>query len=179
MILSELMCMSILACNFTKLERKHLLHVKIINYTNQIYNIGIYKHVRTYTTGQLITQPPESMTAALGTNATFSCRGDGYIIWEISGTQVQTKQLVQLFALEKVYVHLHAPSVSRLIMTATEMNNFTRTIQCLVDPGIGAGPVEVSSAVHLLVYGEYKYSIARTCLGRYCSLTCHDYYRRC
>ena len=113
------------------------------------------------------------MTAALGTNATFSCRGDGDIFWEVSGTQIQTEQLVQLFALEKVYVHLPAPSVSQLIMTATEMNNFTRTIQCLVDPGVRVGPLEVSSTVHLLVYGEYTdiYSIASTCLGSYCSLT--------
>ena len=101
----------------------------------------------------MIAVPPESATAALGTNATFTCRGNGAIIWEISGTQVHTQQ-VHLFALEKVYVPLPTPSVSQLIMTATEMNNFTRTIQCLVDPGVGVGPLEESDDVHFLVYGE-------------------------
>ena len=102
----------------------------------------------------MITKPPESNTAALGTNATFTCRGNGEVFWEISGSQVQTEQQVQLFALEKVYVPLPTPSVSQLIMTATEMNNFTRTIQCVVDPGFGVGPYEESDPVHLLVYGE-------------------------
>ena len=97
----------------------------------------------------MITQPPESTTAALGTNATFSCRGNGEIIWEIDGTQVLTEQHVQLFSCEKVYVPLPTPSVSELIMTASEMNNFTRTIRCLVDPGIRVGLVEKSDPVYL------------------------------
>ena len=102
---------------------------------------------------QLITKPPDNITAALGTNATFSCRGNGDVFWEINGTQVHTEQQVQLFAQEKVYVPPPTPSVSQLIMTATEMNNFTRAIQCLVDPGVGVGPLEESDPVYLYVYG--------------------------
>ena len=103
----------------------------------------------------MITQPPESTTAALGTNATFSCRGNGEILWEIDGTQVMTEQRVQLFSREKVYVPLPTPSVSELIMTATEMNNFIRTIQCVVDEGIGVGEIEDSDPVsYLFVYGK-------------------------
>ena len=100
----------------------------------------------------MITQPPSNITAALGTNATFSCRGNGDIIWEIASTQVMTEQLVQLFAREKVYVPLPTPSVSELIMTATEMNNFTRTIRCVIDPILFF--TQESAPVRLLVYGE-------------------------
>ena len=129
----------------------HLLHT--LTHTNMYI---------TCTTAQLITQPPSDITAALGTNATFSCRGNGDIIWEIGGTQVQTELFVELFANEKVYVPLSTVSVSELIMTATEMNNFTRTIQCLVDPGIGVGEVVESDPVRLLVYGELVITVAST-----------------
>ena len=104
----------------------------------------------------MITQPPENVTAALGTNATFSCRGSEDIIWEISGTQILTEDLMQSFADVGVYVPLPTSSVSELIMTATEMNNFTRSIICQVDPGIGVGEVEESDPVHLTVFGEYR-----------------------
>ena len=106
----------------------------------------------------MITHSPKNATAALSTNATFSCRGNGEILWEIDGTQVLTEDLVQLFAELGVYVPLPTPNVSELIMTATEMNNFTRTIQCLVDPGIGVGQLEESDLVRLLVYGEKSYN---------------------
>ena len=43
------------------------------------------------TTAQLITQPPENAVAAQGTNATFTCRGNGEVFWEITGTQVLTE----------------------------------------------------------------------------------------
>ena len=117
----------------------------------------LYIHITTPTqTAQLITQPPENITAALGTNATFSCRGNGEIVWEVAGTLVSTEWFVQLFAEVGVYVPIPTPSVSELIMTATEMNNATKTIQCLVDPGIGVGEVEESDPVHLTVFGEYR-----------------------
>ena len=58
-----------------------------------------------------------------------------------------------LFALEKVYVPLPTPSVSQLIMTATEINNFTRTAQCKVD-SVNPFELEESEPVHLLVFGE-------------------------
>ena len=59
------------------------------------------------------------------------------------------------FAQEKIYVPLPTQSVSQLIVTATEMNNFTRTIQCLVDPGNVAEQLDESEIVRLLVYGEW------------------------
>ena len=40
--------------------------------------------------------------------------------------------MVELFAKEKVYVPLPTPSMSQLIITATEKNNFTRSVICLV-----------------------------------------------
>ena len=107
----------------------------------------------------MITQPPESTTAALGTNATFSCHGNGTVFWEISDTQIQIESQVQDFAEVKVYVPLPTPSVSQLIMTATVDNNFTGEIICLVDPGFGVGKIKRSIPVYLLVYGEYSMHI--------------------
>ena len=93
-----------------------------------------------YAIAQLITDSPKNVTAALGTNATFSCRGNGEIRWEIAGTHVLTEQQVQLFSQEKVYVPLPTPSFSELIMTATEMYNFTTTIIISqIDPGFRFG----------------------------------------
>ena len=110
----------------------------------------------------MITQPPENTTAALGTNATFSCHGNGNVFWEIDGTQVVTEDLVQAFAEAEVYVLLPTPSVSQLIITATEANNFTRTIQCLVDSGNVVVPPEESDPVYLLVFGEQL--LVETCI---------------
>ena len=124
----------------------------------------------------MITQPPEKVTAALGTNATFSCRGSGDIIWEIDGTQVQTQPFVQSFADVGVYVPLPTPSVSELIMTATETNNFTRSVMCLVDPGIGVGEVDESDSVHLTVFGEYKSIFTMIFIIKLTFLACY-YYR--
>ena len=106
---------------------------------------------------QLITKQPENITAALGTNATFSCSGNGEVRWEINGTQVLTEEFVQLFADIGVYVPLPTPNVSELITTATEMNNFTRKVICQVDPGFRVGKIEDSYPVYLLVYGEWCY----------------------
>ena len=70
-----------------------------------------------------------------------------------------TEQRVQLFSREKVYVPLPTPSVSELIMMGTEMNNFTRTIQCVVDQGIGVGEIEDSDPVsYLFVYGKLTFT---------------------
>ena len=92
-------------------------------------------------------------TAALGTNATFTCHGDGLVFWKISGTQAITSELVSLFAEEQVYIPLPNQSYSELIMTATNKSNFTRAIQCLVALSNIDTPDE-SDTVYLLVYGE-------------------------
>ena len=124
----------------------------------------------------MITQPPEKVTAALGTNATFSCRGNGEIRWEIDGTQVLTEWQVQLFAEEGVYVPLPTPRVSELIMTATETNNFTRSVMCQVDPGIGVGEVNESDPVHLTVFGKYRSIFTMIFIIKLIFLACY-YYR--
>ena len=117
--------------------------------------------VNTCLTAQLITQPPKNITLAFGTNATFTCRGNGDVFWEIDETQVRTEQLMQKFALEKVYVPLPTLRVSQLIVTATELNNFTRTIVCFVEPSTVVGSSEESDPVLLLVYSmiaHYQYN---------------------
>ena len=101
----------------------------------------------------MIIQPPVSTTAALGTNATFTCHGDGKVFWGISGTQVTTSERVSLFAEEQIYVPIPNESFTELIMTATVDNNFTHEIQCLVAISIVDMPV-TSEIIHLLVYGE-------------------------
>ena len=96
-----------------------------------------------------------STSAPLGTNATFSCRGVGRVLWQINGTQVQDASQVPNFESILVYVPLPRPSSSELIMTATEVTNSTLMIICMVDPGIGMGSLVRSDAVRLLVYGRY------------------------
>ena len=102
----------------------------------------------------MITQPPESTTAALDTNATFSCHGDGNVLWQINGSQVQDASQLSLLASFNVFVPLPRQSFSELIVTATRAINATRLeIICLVDPGIRVGMIVASNPVQLLVYG--------------------------
>jgi hypothetical protein len=112
---------------------------------------------QTYTcdTAQTITQPPENTTAALGTNATFSCRGTGSVLWQINGTQVRDASQPQVPAFERIQVFVPPPrdSSSELIVTATRVTNATLVIICHVDPGFEMGDPIMSAAVHLLVYG--------------------------
>ena len=101
----------------------------------------------------MITQLPKITTAALGTNATFSCRGTGSVLWQINGTQVGDASQQLVFESILVYVPLPRPSSSELIITATEVTNASLMIICAVDPGIGMGDILISDAVRLLVYG--------------------------
>ena len=101
----------------------------------------------------MITQPPVSTTSALGTNATFSCRGTGSVLWQINGTQVRDASQLPAFESILVYVPLPRPNSSELIITATEVTNVSLEIICIVDPGIGMGNLGMSDAVQLLVYG--------------------------
>ena len=94
-------------------------------------------------------------TIALGTNATFSCRGNGQVVWDISNTQVRTPDVVQSFAEVEVYVPLPTPNFSELIVKGTVDNNFTRPIRCVVEPDNVLEANEESDAVYLLVYGEF------------------------
>ena len=50
-----------------------------------------HTHTHTHLTAQTLTQPPESTTAALSTNATLSCRGTGSVLWQINGSQVHAR----------------------------------------------------------------------------------------
>ena len=101
----------------------------------------------------MITQPPVSITAALGTNATFSCRGSGKILWQINGTQIRVGYQVTNFASIQVFVPPPRDSSSELIVTATRETNVTLMIICAVDQGVGVGNLARSDPVQLLVYG--------------------------
>ena len=93
-----------------------------------------------------------STTAALGTNATFSCRGTGSVLWQINGTQVRHASQLPIFESMLVYVPLPSDGFSELIVTAT--NTSLVIYICVVDPGIGMGDVVKIDAVQLFVNGK-------------------------
>ena len=101
----------------------------------------------------MLTQPPVSTTAALGTNATFSCRGIGRVLWQINGAQVRDASQPLVFANAQVFVPLPRDSSSELIVTATRETNATLVIICVMDSVIGMGNFVRSNPVQLLVYG--------------------------
>ena len=114
--------------------------------------------VYTCITAQQIIQPPVNTTAAVGTNATFSCSGVGeQIFWEVSGTQITTPELVMNFA-SQVQVYAPLPTnqgSSELFVMATMGNNASLPIRCNVGVGnAAAGTIVESSTVFLTVYGE-------------------------
>ena len=120
-----------------------------------------HTHTHTPSTAQQITQPPVNTTAAVGTNATFSCSGVGnQIFWEVSGTQITTPELVIKFA-SQVQVYAPLPTdqgSSELFVMATIGNNASLPIRCNVGVGnIVTGTVVESSTVLLTVYGEHRY----------------------
>ena len=110
--------------------------------------------MHTHSTAQILVQPPESTTAALGANATFSCRGEGTILRQFNNTVVQDESQVPLFANIQVFVALPRDDFSELIVTATRVTNATLVIVCVVDPGVGMGDLVRSDPVQLLVYGK-------------------------
>ena len=116
----------------------------------------------TYSTGQplLITDPPRNTTTALGTNATFSCHGNGEIMWEISNTQIIQQSTVDGFAAVGVYAPLPTTIFSELFVTGTLENNISRPILCVVVDSNNPLITEDSEVVRLLVYGKYN-SIVR------------------
>ena len=104
---------------------------------------------------QMITQPPESTTAALDANATFSCHGIGRVLWQINGTQVWSANQVPVFASIQVFVPLPRDNFSELIVTATRETNASLEIRCVVDPYSGVGITIMSDPARLLVYGMF------------------------
>ena len=102
-------------------------------------------------------QPPVAVNttaAALGTNVTFSCHGNGSVLWEINRTQVRNPDQLSDFKVEKMYPLLPRLDYSELIITATHSNNNT-PIQCVVERGAaGSGNTNESDKVILLVFGE-------------------------
>lgn len=120
-----------------------------------------HKHTL-HSTGQLITLSPVNTTVALGTNATFTCRGDNIITWEIANQQIRhTAQVDDFRTHHKIYAPLPKLNFSEVIITATNVTNYT-TIVCVV----GDGVVIKSEEVKLLAYGKfsnnyYRYSIQK------------------
>ena len=119
-----------------------------------------HTHTHTLSTAQQITQPPVNTTAALGTNATFSCSGVGdQIFWEVSNTQIITSDLVMNFA-SQVQVYAPLPTdqgYSELFVMATIGNNASLPIRCNV--GVGNAPtgnIVESNTVFLTVYGKHS-----------------------
>ena len=110
-------------------------------------------------TAQMITESPVNTTVALGMNATFSCRGDSNITWEIDNRQIRDRSTQVNYRLNhQIYVPLPKPNFSELIITATNATNDT-LILCIVGPSNGIGGHAVTSnGARLLVYGEFTIS---------------------
>ena len=109
------------------------------------------------TVGAVITEAPQNTRAPIGTNVTFTCRGNGLIIWIIGGLQVRSPSRVASLAEEGVFVELGRHNFSEVMMTATvnlNMSNF-RFITCRVEVGdVISGDAVNSEEVSLFVYGE-------------------------
>ena len=123
---------------------------------NSWYKHSAWYHVLPYSIAQVISQPPESTTAALGANATFSCRGNGKVLWEINNTQVRDASQLPTFSSICVFAPLPKDSSSELIVTASTTTNASLIIICVVEPGANVRPwsSNESSPVQLLVYGK-------------------------
>ena len=106
----------------------------------------------THTAQGLIIQPPVNTTAALGTNVTFSCHGNGSVLWKINGQQIRDAIQLPVFEMVRLYVPLPKEDYSELFIATTLENNATRLIQCIVEQGI-TGRIKMSETVTLLVYG--------------------------
>ena len=122
-----------------------------------------HTHTHTHLTAQTLTQSPESTTAALSTDATFSCCRTGSVLWQINGSQVQDASQLPIFARVQVYVPLPRDGFSEMIVTATRDTNATLVIICVVDPGIGMGNIVRSNPVQLLVYGKLSRLATNNC----------------
>jgi hypothetical protein len=106
---------------------------------------------------QVILQPPVTTTAALGTNATFFCRGTGSVLWQINGMQVINADQVPIFSSIYVFVPLPNDSISELIVTESTTTNASLIIICVVVDSFDEWPwtSNKSSPVQLLsVYGK-------------------------
>ena len=89
---------------------------------------------------------------------TFTCRGNGLIVWIIGGLQIRSPSRVASLAEDQgVFVELGKHNFSQVVMTASvnlNMSNF-RFITCRVEIGdvIGGDAVN-SEEVSLFVYSE-------------------------
>ena len=106
----------------------------------------------------VITEAPQNITAPIGTNVTFTCRGNGEIIWIVGEVQARSQSRVTSLAEEGVFVELGRFNFSQVVMFATvnlNMSNF-RFVSCRVETGdIISGSDSVDSQeVSLLAYGE-------------------------
>ena len=118
----------------------------------------------------MLTQPPVSTIAALGTNATFSCRGIGRVLWQINGTQVKGASQPPVFAIAQIFVPIPRDNFSELIITVTRETNATLVIICLIDPVSGVGDSVRSDPVQLLVYGMFVYGSIHSLSSKYTCL---------
>ena len=142
----------------------HQLLGLTLMYSHTRIQAHTYTHSYMWYTGQMITQPPVSTTAALGTNVTFSCHGIGRVLWLINGTQVRDASQPPVFVNAQVFIPLPRDSSSELIITATRVTNATLVIICLVDPVSGVSESARSDPVQLLVYGMSIYCNIHSCI---------------
>ncbi len=101
----------------------------------------------------MILQAPQSRTVTVGSTIQFSCTAVGNVFWQINDAQVQTQQVVDLFASVGITVPLSTPSYSVVTINASLTTNGT-TVQCLVGEIGNITVLNRSDTAELLVFGK-------------------------
>ncbi len=102
-----------------------------------------------------ILQPPQSVSASVGTTTNFSCTAVGNVFWEINGAQISMQSMVEAFARAGIFVPLSTPDHSTVLINATQTTNGT-TVRCLVEEPGNIQILNASARAQLLVFGKYS-----------------------
>ena len=75
-----------------------------------------------------------NQSAALGTSATFTCRGNGEIVWIFGSIQVRGPIVAAFLAEAGIQAEVGQSMSSTSVISATESNNGTE-IRCRIETG--------------------------------------------
>ena len=95
-----------------------------------------------------------SVTALVGTNATFSCAGTGnYLVWGVDGLALDHVNILDRHILEHTTQLDSGVVQSNLTVPATLVNNGT-TVQCAIGVSLSSIPVVSNTANLTVLPGE-------------------------
>ena len=120
--------------------------------------INVSSIVYLITVTAVITEAPQNTRARVGRNVTFTCRGNGEIIWIFGGIEARSPGRVASLAREGIFVQLGLRNFSQVVITASLDLNMSdlRFISCQVKTGdlLGGFDTINSEEVSLSVYGK-------------------------